>query len=60
MRLRRGGIWSLVSVTPGCGRAMTLALLCEGVTRNAVRASHSPPEEGKRKRFDFSSSRQPF
>ena len=26
--LRRGGIWSPVSVTPGRGRVATLALLC--------------------------------
>ena len=41
MRLKRGGIWSPVSVTPGHGSAATIALLCEATMRNAVRAPNS-------------------
>ena len=49
IRLRRGGIWSPVSVTPGQGRAATLALLCEVANENTARAS-SPIHHQRRGR----------
>ena len=34
-----------IPVTPGCGRAVTLALLCEAATRNAARAPNPIPHQ---------------
>ena len=45
MRLRRGGIWSPVSITPDCGRVAALALLGKVVTQNAVRAPNPIPHQ---------------
>ena len=45
MKLRRVGIWSSVSVTPGHVRVATLALLCKAVTWNAVRAPNPIPHQ---------------
>ena len=46
MRLRRGGIWTPMSETPGWDRVATLAWLCEEATHNAVRApGPAPPQQ---------------
>ena len=49
MRLRRGGIWSPVSVTPDWGRVATLALFHEVETQTAVMTA-SPIKHQRRGR----------
>ena len=45
--LRRDGIWSSATPVVGCGRAETLALLCEMATRNVVRTPHQKRGRGR-------------
>ena len=51
MKLRRGGIWSPISVTPGQSRVANLALMSEVATGNAPRApgpiTHQRRERGR-------------
>ena len=54
MRLMRGDIWSPVSVTPGQGRAVTLALLCEAATWNAARAPNPTAHQRRGRRRGLS------
>ena len=55
IRLRRGGIWSPVYVTPGHGRAVTLALLCKVTNKNVVRAPNAIPHQRRGRRRGLSS-----
>ena len=51
MRLRRGGMWTPMSQTPGWGRVATLAWLCKEANHNAARAPGPvPPQQQRRGR----------
>ena len=53
MQLRRGGIWSPVTPIISCGRAETLALLCEAATKNAVQAPNPVPHQRRERGLGF-------
>ena len=50
-KIKEGGIWSPVSITPGCGRVANLGLLCKTETWNAVRAPNPIPHHRRGRGF---------
>ena len=49
MQLQMGGIWTPSLVTPGKGRTVTLALLCEAATRHAAKVPNPIPHHRRRR-----------